>query len=272
MEMKIILSAPPENLSRACSHGLPVAHMAYQVGRSFHLFRANIPLGLRGGLMVLGDGSASTEGNETPGTPSPTKGADALTGTPETLAAEIIRECIHRGFDGVVLAFERTSPQLHAAAAVLSGRLGRQGGALYLPESYADDSDWAKILIPTAISGGSLTARLREVISHYGQERICLDIERIRMDFCLPAEGEGGRQLTAKELYALTSAQNPQSYFSQDLAAYYFTYQDEHGSHFVLYDDAGSIRKKLFLAQKLGIDHAMLFYPEVEDILPGALL
>ena len=260
METKVILSAPPEALAGARTHGLRVAHMAYQIGRGFHLFRANIPLGLKGGLMMLGDGAKTDTQFGDTNTP---------TGTPETLAAEIIRECIHRGFDGVVLAFGRTSPQLHATAAVLSGRLKRQGGELYLPESYADDSDWARILIPTAISGGSLAARLQEVVGHYGKERICLDIERLRMDFCLPAEGEGGQKLTAQELYAITQARHPQSYFSQDLAAYYFTYQDDKGSHFVLYDDAGSIRKKMFTARKLGIDHAMLFYPEVEDVLSG---
>ena len=263
METKVILSAPPEELSRANGHGLPVAHMAYQIGRGFHLFRSNIPLSLRGGLMMLGDGGAWDEGQGMLRTAS---------GSPETLAAEVIRECIQRGFDGVVLAFHRTSPQLHAAAAVLAGRLKRQGGELYLPESYADDSDWARVLIPTAISGGSLAARLTELTGYYGSERICLDIERQRMDFCLPGEGERGRKLSAKELYTLMQEQSPQSYFSQDLAAHYFTYQDENGSHFVLYDDAGSIRKKLFLAQKLGIDHAMLFYPEVEDVLSAALL
>jgi len=170
-----------------------------------------------------------------------------------------------------VLAFQRTSPQLHAAAAVLSGRLGRQGGELYLPEPYADDSDWARVLIPTAISAGSLSARLEEMTGYYGKERICLDIERLRMDFCLPTEGAAGQKLSAKELYNLTREQAPEAYFSQDLSAYYFTYQDTNGSHFVLYDDAGSIRKKLFLAQKLGITHAMLLYPEVEDILQAAL-
>ena len=257
METKVILSAPPEYLGRARAHDLPVAHMAYQIGRGFHLFRSNIPLGLKGGLMMLGDGGPDLE---------------LGTGGPDTLAAEVIRECILRGFDGAVLAFNRTSPQLHATAAVLSGRLRRQGGELYLPEAYADDSDWARILIPTAISAGSLSARLEEVAGYYGKDRLCLDIERLRMDFCLPTEGEAGQKLSAKAFYNLTRERSPESYFSQDLSAYYFTYQDENGSHFVLYDDAGSIRKKLFLAQKLGIAHAMLFYPEVEDILPAALL
>ena len=252
METSIILSAGPADLARATAHGHRVAHMAYQIGSGFHLFRANIPLSLRGGLMVLGEGDVDLTSGD---------------GSPDILAAEVIRECIQRGFDGVVLAFGRASPALHATAAVLSGRLRRQGGELYLPEAYADDSDWAKILIPTAISGGSLLARLQEVAGFYGKERICLDIERICVDFCLPSASGQGRPLSTKELYTLTRERGPQPYFSQDLAAYYFTYQDEQGSHFVLYDDAGSIRKKLFLANRLGIDCAMLLYTEVADIL-----
>jgi len=252
LETKVILATPPEDLGRARSFDLPIAHMAYQIGQGFHLFRANIPLSLRGGLMVLGDGGSDL---------------DLGTGSPDLLAAEVIRECIQRGFDGVMLAFQRTSPELHTVAAVLAGRLRRQGGEFYLPEAFANDSDWARVLIPTAISGGSLPARLEEMVGYYGKERICLDIERLRMDYCLATEGEAGQKLTAKELYDLTREQDPQAYFSQDLSAYYFTYQDARGSHFVLYDDAGSIRKKLFQAEKLGIDHAMLFFPEVEDIL-----
>ena len=253
METTLILSTPPEHLRAALALGRPVAHMAYQIGPQFNLFRTSIPLSLRGGFMMLGDGKEDGKG-----------------GSPENLATQVIRECIQRGFDGVVLAFSRTSPALHATAAILSGRLRRSGGELYLPEAYADDSDWAKILIPTAISGGSLAARLTEVAGHYGKERICLDIERVRMDFCLPAESGAGKPLTARELYSLTREKRPEPYFSQDLCAYYFTYQDDTGSHFVLYDDAGSIRKKIFLAARLGIHAAMLLYPEVEDILPAA--
>ena len=252
METKIILSVPPEHLQAALAQARPIAHMAYQIGPQLNLFRANIPLSLKGGLMMLGDGESDLRG-----------------GAPEVLATQVIRECIHRGFAGVVLGFTRTSPMLHATAAVLSGRLRRSGGELYLPEAYADDSDWAKILIPTAISGGSLATRLSEVMGHYGKDRICLDIERVRMDFCLPADNGAGTALTAREFYTLTRKKNPQPYFSQDLCAYYFTYQDEKGSHFVLFDDAGSIRKKLFLAARMGIHCAMLFYPEVEDILPA---
>ena len=193
-------------------------------------------------------------------------------GNPEALTADIMRECLHRGFSGVILAFSRTSPALHALAAALAGRLRLSGGELYLPEAYADDSDWAKVLISTAISGGSLTGRLSEMVHHYGSERLCLEIERIRHDFCLPTESGTGVKLSAKSLASLMELHGAEPYFSQDLCAYYFTYQDELGSHFVLYDDAGSVRKKIFLGKKLGISNALLFYPETFDILPDALL
>ena len=254
MEGNVILSAPPPMLSGALRHERPIAHMAYQIGPDFRLFRTSIPLGLRGGYMMLGEGEGTL--------PS---------GNPEILTADIMRECLHRGFSGVILAFSRTSPTLHALTAALAGRLKLSGGELYLPEAYADDSDWAKVLISTAISGGSLAGRLSEMVQHYGAGRICLDIERIRHDFCLPTESGTGVKLSAKSLASLMELHQAEPYFSQDLCAYYFTYQDEQGSHFVLYDDAGSVRKKIFLGKKLGISSALLFYPETFDILPNAL-
>ena len=255
MDTKIILSTPPEHLSKAADYGKTLAHMAYQVGTDFHLYRAGIPLGLKGGLMVLGDSDWNGEGGDT-----------------QQLTGEIIKECIYRGYEGVLLDFQGAAPQLHALTAVLSSRLQRQGGDLYVYEAYAGDTDWGRVLISTAISGGSLSARLQEVAGLFGKERIALDIERIRVDFCLPSSQGQGRQLDAKELYTLTRTYHPQPYFSQELCAYYFTFKDKDGSHFVLYDDAGSIRKKMQLAARVGIGAALLLYPEVEDILEAGLL
>lgn len=249
MAAKIILSTPPEKYTQAGRYGQTLAHMAYRIGEDFMLYRASIPLSLKGGLMVLDADNFGTGES------------------PAELTNQIIRECIHRGFQGVVLAFNKSHPSLHALASALSGRLERQGGELYLPEDYAADSTWAGVMVSAAISGGSLTTRLREVCDKYGRERVCLDIERIRVDFCLPARDPGGKPLTPQELEALIKTHSPQPYFSKELCAYYFTFTDKDGSHFVLYDDAGSIRKKLHLAGSMSIPSAMLLYPEVEDIL-----
>ena len=51
----LILSAPPDFAKAAQETGLPVAHMAYRIGGGPHLFRANVPVAVRGGLMVIGD-------------------------------------------------------------------------------------------------------------------------------------------------------------------------------------------------------------------------
>ena len=49
---------------------------------------------------------------------------------------------------------------------------------------------------------------------------------------------------------------------------HYFTYMSrQNGAHFVLFDDAGSIRKKLQIARSLNIADAVLAYPQVEDLL-----
>lgn len=249
LNTKLILNTPPESFTNASKYPGTLAHMAYQIGEDFHLYRANIPLSLKGGLMVLGDKTFKNSGD------------------PEVLGNEIIKECVHRGFDGVFLDFEASNPLLHTFTAVLSGRLNRQGGQLYLTEKYAGDSDYANIMISTAISGGSLTARLQEASSIYGKDRLCLDVERVRMDFCLPSLDGAGTPLSSRELYALTKSYHPQPYFSQELCAYYFTFTDKYGSHFVLYDDAGSIRKKIQLATRLSIPAVMLLYPEVEDVV-----
>ena len=47
--------------------------------------------------------------------------------------------------------------------------------------------------------------------------------------------------------------------------------RDRNGAHFILFDDASSIRKKLHVARTLDISDALLPYPEVADILPEIL-
>ena len=71
-----------------------------------------------------------------------------------------------------------------------------------------------------------------------------------------------------QELNALLEERRPSVFFSNELCAHYFTYMSrENGAHFVLFDDAGSIRKKLLTAQALGIDRAVLSYPQTADLL-----
>lgn len=71
---------------------------------------------------------------------------------------QVIRECSARGFDGVILDFEGSPhPLLGQIANRLGTALSRRSWPLYVTEEYAGFSDQARIIIPSALSGGSLS-------------------------------------------------------------------------------------------------------------------
>ena len=252
--MQLILAAPPEDVTAAQAHGLTLAHMAYRVGGGPHLFRSNQPIPARGGLMYIDDG-----------------GFDGR-GTPDAFCQEVVRECAARGFGGVVCAFDRKLPLLSAVVEQLGPMLVRQGRSFYVSEPYGRCTATGRVLIPTALSGGSLRQRLGEAVERYGAGRVALAVERTAADFFLPSPDGQGRPLTREELKARLEERSPSVFFSDELCARYFTYMNrQSGAHFVLFDDAGSIRKKLRLAEVLGIDRALLCWPEVSDLMGDIL-
>ena len=58
----------------------------------------------------------------------------------------------------------------------------------------------------------------------------------------------------------------PAVFFSKDLFARYFTYTKNGESHFILFDDADTLRQKLRLGRQLGVAAAFFQWPEVCDI------
>lgn len=250
----LILAAAPTELLAAQSYGLTLAHMAYRVGGGPHLFRANLPVPALGGLMVIDD--AGFDGR----------------GDPTGFCQEVVRECSARNYTGVICDFERPLALLGRIVAQLSPLLSRQNRPLYVSEQYARYSDTAKILIPSAISGGSLHQRLSEAVDQYGPGRVALAVERAAEDFFLPSPTGQGIPLSREELQTRIDEREPAIFFSGELCAHYFTYMNrQNGAHFILFDDAASIRKKLHVARSLDIADALLPYPEVSDILPEIL-
>lgn len=252
--MQLILAAPPEDVTAAQAHGLTLAHMAYRVGGGPHLFRSSQPNPPRGGLMYIDD-----------------SGFDGR-GTPDAFCQEVVRECAARGFGGVICAFDRRLSLLSAVVEQLGPMLARQGRSFYVSEPYGRCTATGRVLIPTALSGGSLRQRLSEAAERYGAGRVALAVERTAADFFLPSPDGQGRPLTREELKARLEERSPSVFFSDELCARYFTYMNrQSGAHFVLFDDAGSIRKKLRLAEVLGIDRALLCWPEVSDLMGDIL-
>jgi len=248
------MAAKPGQLTAAGAWGLPMAHLAYRVGGGPHLFRANGPVTPRGGLMVM-DAPRFEGGTEV-----------------EPFCNEVLRECAARRFSGVVCRFgSRTLPLLGEAAAQLGEVCRQRGLECWVTEPYGAAAGKAGVLISTALSGGSLRSRLEEAQGRFGRERVGLWVERSAEDFPLPSPSASGAPLTAEELARRREEHGGSVFFDHDLCAYYFTYMAGERGHFVLFDDGGSIRKKLRVGRELGIATAFLPYEEMEDVMGEVL-
>jgi len=86
------------------------------------------------------------------------------------------------------------------------------------------------------------------------------------MDFTLPAPSGEGIPLSRETFQTLIARETPSIFFSPELCARYFTYTQNNEFHFVLFDDAETLRQKLRLGSSLGFSAAFFMWPEVEDI------
>lgn len=252
VKSELIFAVPPSDETSARETGRKLAHMAYRVGAGGRLLRAGSPG--RNGLLFVNDGNFDGRGD------------------PASLSREIVRECAARSYAGAVCDFSRTVPVLVRTLGFLSGLFRERGWPLYVTESYARHVPRAKVLIPTAVSGGSLRQRLVEAAEQYGAERVTAAAERVAEDFSLPAPDGQGAAMTQEQLRARMEERSPSVFFSSALCAHYFTYMDRKtGAHFILFDTADSLRKKIQVAREVGISDVLLPYPEVADLLPDLL-
>ena len=234
-----IITLPPRQLPALQGWRVTPAHLAYRLGPGPHLFRADSTVP-RGGLMVLGD-----------------RGFGGL-GPTGPLCQEILRECQARGFSGAVLDFENRLPPLEQIVGQLDEQFARRGWLLCVNEGYASQAPHARVMIPSALSGGSLQRRLEEVLERFGENRVVLALEKRAEDFALPSPTGAGNPLNAQELEELRQRLAPSVFFSGELCARYFTYMSrESGGHFVLFDDGETLVKKMEVSQKLGVRWAM---------------
>ena len=242
--MQIYLAVTPDKQREAARFTERLAHVAYRIGRDGRLTRQALLARTHGGMMVLGDLDSG-----------------AIRDT-AALCRDVWRECGNRGFGGVLADFEQgASADRVAFLDALSRVLSRNGKQLFVPESYGAKLPQAHVLICTALSGGELRQRLAEAARTFGGKRLALDLQRLRMSF----------PLTGEELDALMGRRQPVVFYSNDLCAKYFTATENGESRFVLFDDAGSLQRKIQLGRELGIGTGFLMYPEVQDLLPGLL-
>ncbi|MCI8913729.1 MAG: hypothetical protein HFF38_06325 [Lawsonibacter sp.] len=240
-----IITLPPRQLPALQLWRVTPAHLAYRVGPGPHLFRAD-HTAPRGGLMVVDDREFDGLGSTGP------------------LCQEILRECQARNFSGAVLDFENRLPPLEQIAGTLNEQFARRGWNLFVTERYASKAPQARVMIPSALSGGSLQRRLEEALERFGESRVVLALEKRAEDFRLPSPTGSGTALSEQELTGLMDRLRPSVFFSGELCARYFTYMSrENGAHFVLFDDGDTLRRKLDVARQLNIHTFLAPWAEV---------
>ena len=250
--MQVYLSVIPRHCREAMKYHTRLAHVAYRIGPDSHLLRQSLLMQTKGGLLSLSDRDC----------PPITR--------PEALCRELWQECGLRGYLGVLADFESDPCEdrvafLRRLCALLRGHNRR----LFLPERWALQVPGATAVICTALSGGSFQARLREAADHFGPNQTALDVQRLTMDFTLPSPTGMGTPLSREDFQAVWQEHSPTPFYSKDLCAKYFTYTKEGVSHFLLFDDADTIRRKIRTGSSMGLCAAFLMDPEVQDLLPA---
>lgn len=248
--MQIFLTVSPDQIQKASRYTRRLAHAAYRVGPEGRLLRQNQLSQVKGGLMVLEDKDCGTIRDQ------------------DALCREVWRECVSRGFSGVVADLSSLSRGPHSLSPGPVPALRQRQPAALCAGVLRSPSPPAHVLICTALSGGILQQRLEDAVRRFGSGRLALDLQRLRMDFPLPCPSGEGLSLTRESLDALIAEKNPTVFYSSDLCARYFTCLQEKESHFILFDDVGTITRKIQAGNALGIPTGFLLYPEAEDLLP----
>ena len=247
---EFIITVPPQHLPLLRGQRALPAHLAYRLGRGPRLLRTASSPPPTGGLMALAQGDYNSPGPAGP------------------FCREVVRECVSRRFSGVLLDFEGRLPFREKLAGQLDELLARQGLRFFVPESYGLCAPHAGVLISSALSGGTLTARLEEAGERFGRDRVALALERSAEDFFLPSPTGCGTPLSQEALHRMLDRRRPCVFFSTALCARYFTYMDRNeGAHFVLFDDDDTMLRKIGVGRAAGI--RTFFLPWTEASLPG---
>ena len=242
----LLLALPGGRETQGARYGLTPAYMAYRVGSGPRLLGTRLPQGLRGGLMQVDCAGFDGEGD------------------PVDCCRQILGECRRRAFRGIVCDFEGPPCRcLSRMAEILDRNCTAQGWTLYVPEALAPCVKSARVLIPSAMSHGTLERRLGQAVERYGPDRTALAVEWVREDFLLPAGGRG-EPMAPSALEDMIRRLEPAVFFDRGLCAHYFTYMKGPQAHFVLFDTPRSIREKLNAAERLGVGAALLPQPEIE--------
>lgn len=246
---QFILGCGPEQDADVRALGCTAAHLCYRVSASGKLMRT-CPRAVRGGIMSL-----CLDADSAPDT--------------ENFARSVGIELRMSGAEGLFADADVYSPKIAALIPKLEALCARMHRDLYVTEKYALDAQNAYVLIGSDVAAGSYTAMIAEQAQRLGN-RFALELVPLSMDFLLPSGGNG-RQISAEELDMLL-ARGLTPYYADALCAHYVTYRDSSGStHFTVFDDASTLRRKWETAAQYGAGKIFGLYDELAEALPDIL-
>ena len=249
MPQELILVCAGKDQIRAQKSGLPRLHLCLGLRPDGGLRRLTLP-GQADGGCYLGVCDLG------------------LTRCSATACDQLIEEAGRLDASGLVADCERDTAPVREFLSALDGRCAARGLPLFVPLARADCVRDAVVIADTAISGGSLCDRFGTLLSRY-PGRVAADLRPVSRDFLLPAADPEGTPLSAGERDALREQTGAQTFFSRELCARYFTYMDGGGSgHFVLFDDADTLRDKCRCLESIGVRQVFARYPDVRALLP----
>ncbi|MDO4270330.1 MAG: hypothetical protein Q4C72_05300 [Eubacteriales bacterium] len=247
----LILVCTGRDAVRAASHGLPVLHLCLGITPGGALERLQLPTAQTRCLLGLCDPPA-----------------ELAACNADRLAADLVFEANRASALGVFADFEHDTPRGRTLLAAFDAALHEAGIPFYVPLSCGRALEHAILTMPTALSGGSLTAYVSSLQGIYGAARVAAFLQPVSQDFTLPSASPNGRLLTEKERGALLEQTGSQTFFSRELCAKYFTYTDREGAaHFVLYDDASTLEAKLAQLSGCGVQTVFALFPDAEQLL-----
>ena len=249
----IYLCAAPKELSPARQAFAHIAHAACHIDRNSRLLTslsqecANEDL-----LLLTGDPQSSFS-------------------HPDGLCRAIKELCLKSGLQGIAVdLLPPASENTFRFLSHLQQMCSSAGFDLFVPEDFTSHLPEATAVVCTAMSGGIFTKRLEEAIDRFGRGHIALDIQRLMMDFPIPAPDGIGTPLSHTEFKELFVSLRPAVFFSRELCAKYFLCRRHGQLHLILFDDLSTLLEKIRIGKSMGISHFFFSYPEISDIL-GAL-
>lgn len=253
----IILGVTPSEYMECSSFGVTLAHLAYKISPSGRLVRIrSTGKSMQGGIMGI-----FASGRET------------IRIEPEVLCRDIISEMTMKSYTGIFADFYGDFSPIYANFLTeLDRQTNARGMELYVNRTYASSTEYARVLVQSDVSGGSYSMYLGDMKQSIG-DRLCLEIVPICSEFLLPSMSADGIRMTRTELDELMNKIDPMPFFSRELCAKYFTYMDERNkAHFILYDDAYTIKVKAQKAENMDVRPVFMLYSEVREFLGEILL